>query len=511
MTVANDGWAGQQISPADAMFEQAFTGQRRLSNGGTPITEGPLADFNPGIDPVKEAARMRRESVSAMAAKTGSVTADSSFAPRETKIALVSDGSSQSDTTSGPGQDRAIQGRAEMWPVDQTVNDAKVPPPAVPKTIDKGPTTGALGKKLLDRVRAVKATTKSIASDPTGSKSMPDVTADNGPGALPDSRDKSSWTGSGPTGALSADYSKVGEAMLPGFAPTIEEIAPIIGDPVPAPELPKIAQTIEELAPITTAEPEDAPEDLGFTDVSDEAARGLLKLAGVPDRQMATSGMLWNLAKHASVKVASDPADLNRDDIHPLKLAAVLEDDLGAEWREWEPETIKQSLETLAGHDIGEPVMTKVMALQLLYRRPDVFYGNWQAMEKISVALNDIAPTMGVIEDVEPEWLSNAVAIAGHVAPGDFSDDVSSYVAARLADHGYVLAPPLLRFADAKLGSVVNDDALRRRVLVSYSQHVGDEDPPADEDPVSIQVARLMGHHAYVLDRFDQAREQVEG
>lgn len=451
MSVVNDGWAGDGVSPADAMFERAWTGKGPAMTPRVEITEGPLAAFRADIDPVKETERLRSESALAMRSKT----------------ARVNNGDGAFESTNGPGQDRVVQGGGRTDAVEATRESASVNPGPAPKKPTGAPAVGALMKKLKGRQVA----TKVVSSDPPP--------AEPPPSNLADGAGKSSFTGSGPQAALHNDYSKVGSDAAAAVFP--------FADP----------------------DPEPATQPTPAAPVDDEDVRALLKIAGVPPKILPPNCMLWQAATSALSKTASDEAALGRDDIHPLKLLATLDDRLGSEWREWEPETIIQSLSKVAGHDISEVVANKVMAMKLVLQRPDVFYDRWDALEKIAVALNDVAPTMSAAEDVPPEWLSNAVAIVSQVAPGDFGSDTASYVAARLFDAGYVVAPPLLRFADAKLGELVHDDAMRKKVIIAYAKHLGDTDPIASEDPVSVQVARIMGHHAYVLDKFDQSNEQL--
>jgi len=436
VSVVNDGWAGDGVSPADAMFERAWTGKGPAITPRVEITEGPLAVFRSDTDPVKETERLRSESALAM----------------RTKTARVSNGDGAFESPTGPGQDRVTQGGGRTDAVEATRESASMNPGPAPKKPTGAPFAGALMKKLKGRQVVTKVVDEKPAENLPGAPTNP-VT-----------------TGSGPQAALHADYAKVADAQFPS-AEAADAIAP------PQPD--------------------------------ENAVRELLKIAGVPPKIIPRSSLLWQAASSALTKTAGDEASLGRDDIHPLKLLATLDDRLGREWREWEPETIVQSLAKVAGHDLSDNVANKIMAMKLVLQRPDVFYDRWDAMEKICVALNDVSPTMGVAEDVAPEWMSNAVAIVSQLVPGEFGVETASYVAARLYDAGYVLAPPLLRFADAKLGELVGDDALRKKVVIAYAQHLGDAEPAESEDPISLQVVRIMGHHAYVLDKFDQSREQL--
>lgn len=474
MGIDDKGWIGGSSSAADDMWDSMWGVGRRQGVAPGHVTEGPLAQFPEGVDPVALHSSMRAEADSEASQKVARmIGSDNNF-----------DGSPQS-----PGGNRSVQqdtsaaGQAQVEAKPQ--DSARAPiEEADAKKPSGAPSKGAMGAAAARRLKARRgggnddashAQTATRNAGPQGESAAKHnlIVRDGAPvpkelkpegrvGNLADNHQRSAWTGSGPRAALHDDYSKVGE--------------------------------------------------LNTGMVSD-----LLKLAGVPGQyELPDDSALYRLAASAAdmVKSASDVIEyLQRDDVHPLKLIAELEDALGPEWSDWEPETIRQTVVKEAGIEPSDDVMAKIMAVKVVLARPDRFFDDAHAFEKISVALNDQSPIMTAVEDVPVEWLSNAVAVVEKIAePSDFSPQVSKYVAARLFDQGYVVAPPKLAFADGKLAEMVGNDDLRRKVILAYPRALnaqGLESPADATTPVDVQVRRIVGNHAYVLDRIEEGRAQL--
>ncbi len=453
MGVEGKGWIGGDGSMADAVFDSMWSG-RPISKGE--VTAGPLAHVDQHVD------------TSGLFQKTARV--------------LSNDNNFESSTE--PGGNRVVQqnsGAGRDTEVQQKPEDAKGGSDGDTKK-DSSPSKGSRGAEAMKKIKARRAANGDGSGEETVTRSAGKLMGESkGPGHnlmvkeraptpkemdpqrrvgnLADYHQKSSWTGSGPQAALHDDYSKVGE-------------------------------------------------------VDSDLVAGVLEFAAVPIPLVGPTSFIMTKAAEAALFTKEATADdyLSRIDVHPLKVVAELTDMMGEEWTEWEPETIRETLEKEAGIEPSDDVMNKVMAVKIVLARPDRFYDDWHAFEKISVALNDCSPIMGTVEDVPVEWLSNSVAIIEKIAaPGDFSPEVKKYTAARLFDQGYVIAPPKLAFANAELGGLVNNDDMRKEVILAYKEALASKDDPENlrETPVNIQVARLMRNHTYVMEKMEEGREQL--
>jgi hypothetical protein len=403
-------------------------------------------------------------------------------------------GGSYADAVFESGWRGAARGRATVGPLAEW--DGRDPVAKTARVMDEASSTDSTASP--GAPRAVQSPPGPSGGNPNqdaaSAKGEPQVPSKK-PGGGPDTGAKSPTSGSPGTAPTSKS---VDDKSQPQSYLRKKEPPPVPRDMMPGSALPADYQKVAEQLPI------DSP-------ASDDDVDEALFYAGVP-MQLVPGRLLRAAAEMALSKTAgADSEYLVRGDVHPLKLVAMLDDFFGGEWRDWEPETIRSSLAKEAGVEPDDMVMDKVMAVKIALRRPDVFFERWQAFEKIAVSLNDRTPAMTVTEELDPEEMANAVTVVRKLAgDGDFSHEVEAYVAARLAQSGFVVAPPQLAFADAKLAGLVKDDGLRKKVILAYAQAVkNDVDLPESEDPVDIQVARLLRSHVYVLDRLSQGREQM--
>lgn len=386
------------------------------------------------------------------------------------KTARVLGDDNNFESTAGPGANRVVSGSADPAAEKnrdpgQTVADAK----ATPSESSASKVDGAPDPQKSSRRRGKR-----------GQQSAPEP-GDNGA----ETRDL-------PVQAVKSEAAK--SYLTQSSSP------PVPRDLVPAP-----------VQPVSTGSGPQSALDQDYQKVGSAEIDEALFYAGVP-LHLGPGGLLRSAAALVLEKTAGDDSEyLVRGDVHPLKLVAMLDDFFGGEWRDWEPETIQASLAKEAGAAPGDAVMNKIMAVKIAFRRPDVFFDRWQAFEKIAVSLNDQTPSMSETEELDPDEMANAVTIVRKIAgDGDFSPEVEAYVAARLYDSGMVVAPPQLSFADERLGALVKNDEMRKKVILAYAQAVkSDGDIPDSEDPVDVQVARLVRTHVYVLDRLAQGREQL--
>jgi hypothetical protein len=382
--------------------------------------------------------------------------------PIVTKTARVLSENRSFESTAGPGAARNANSGPDpsesySATVGATASEAKTPPPAdQKKPVDSGPAKGVKGPAASGQIQ------------------------DGGQGQRSD---------------VSSNVKSRLQSML-----RVKETAPIPRDLVPAGAMDSDYEKVGSALPVEWLEQ-------AGDDVSELAVNERLAYAAVP----GDGGWLRDVAADILVKEASSDGEyLVRDDVHPLKIVAVLDDLLGSEWREWEPETIKASLAKEAGTEPGDGVMDKIMAVKLALFRPELFYGRWQAFEKMAVAFNDRRPEMTDTERLSADEMANAVAIAQKLAgEGDFTPEVAAYVATHLFDEGLVVAPPQLLFADAKLATLVRDQGLRRKVVLAYESALKNMPSDESEDPIEIQARRMVRTHLYVMDRFDQGREQL--
>jgi hypothetical protein len=442
------------------------------------------------------------------------------------KEAIVAGGGGGMDTGSTPGMDRSLQQPqgplGGTGPIYGSDTDEQHAYDAPKMQVSSGPKQGQ-GVKATTRKLLKKTETKSTSTDVKGAPLSAPIDVPRSAVSAKDkartgtidgtSGNRSAWTQSGPEG----DPTMHGGQMKLSFVADSEDEEPVEDEAPEEDEAPVDDDgvfdddvTDPDITPDTESEEEDyEPPPAAAISMSPKMATARLAFAGVPVGIVDDPLSLF--VPCARQKTASDSREyFARGDAHPLTLAALLGSEFSSDWHEWEPETINETIVRQVGVEPSPMTMNKIMALKLIHFCPEKVLNDWHIIEKISVAFDGDTPSMNEIEDVAPEQLSHAFSIMKKLCKNKPSEDVSKYVAARLYDAGYVVTPATLGFSDRYLKQMVGDEGLRKKVLAGYGKALNGRAPsPDSENPVDIQVNRLMANHAYVLDKLDESVSQL--
>lgn len=135
---------------------------------------------------------------------------------------------------------------------------------------------------------------------------------------------------------------------------------------------------------------------------------------------------------------------------HPLALLTLALNLYGNEALDWEPETLKLTLER-DGHALSQSTLTKLLAARTLMLSPSP-WRQWHVFAAVSRALAGIPPNFVYLEEPELGHLMLGVDCMKLVDPmRDTTDEVDKFVAAVLKHEGFCYAPPPLEFAQHEL------------------------------------------------------------
>lgn len=149
-------------------------------------------------------------------------------------------------------------------------------------------------------------------------------------------------------------------------------------------------------------------------------------------------------------KTASSLEALSTDDANPIRIKMLLDEAWGDDWLDWEPETIAQTAEQ-DGFSISKISFDKIFSLRLL-EKTDLCENDPRVFEKVCVAFASRPVDWGIIQDCSLPEICGAVALIKNYVKRDvkFSSEVKTYIAGVALFHGYILLPPLVRFADGE-------------------------------------------------------------
>lgn len=177
--------------------------------------------------------------------------------------------------------------------------------------------------------------------------------------------------------------------------------------------------------------------------------------------------------------------------ITPSVLGDVLSEKYGKEWLGWTPETTYQTI-TQDFHTEIHPInKEKLNAVKLLLLTDD-FWKEWQVFAPCIKAFNHLIPHFGMADECSPGEMAWGVSEADKIRSEPFSDEVILYVRANCLNHGLVLYPDQLAFAQGDIGpqeKVIQDAWLLASKELNFV---------VKEDDLGIQLARLNSIRHYI-------------
>lgn len=206
-----------------------------------------------------------------------------------------------------------------------------------------------------------------------------------------------------------------------------------------------------------------------------------------------------------SPKMASKPLEvLAQPEVSPIRIMVELDDAWGDEWLDWEYETIFQTAHN-EGVDIQRQNEDKIMALKVLLNT-NRFWEESRVFEKVCLAFNHKIVDWMVVQEPGVHEMSAARALIDrYIDEQEFSDEVKTYVAGVAIHAGFVMLPPLLRFASEpfskKLMENMGDEALDRQE--SLLKALQQNNPELVDEGGKIQFFRLLRCHYHAQEALD--------
>lgn len=158
-----------------------------------------------------------------------------------------------------------------------------------------------------------------------------------------------------------------------------------------------------------------------------------------------------------------------------IALAALAEKKIGPAFVDYDPEALR---------DLGftDDEITKMMAAKVVLYDTEPFV-HWHVFEKVAAALVDRLVMFDVTQDLtvaEVAWAVDAMRYLDAETP--FSHEVVAYVAGLLHEEGFVVAPPVLAFAEGVLGALTSE----------YGRAVAARAKAGEGDPEALHQRRMV-------------------
>jgi hypothetical protein len=202
-------------------------------------------------------------------------------------------------------------------------------------------------------------------------------------------------------------------------------------------------------------------------------------------------------------------------DTHPIVLDIKLMDQYGTDWFEWEPETLwREIMDDFRAPSISDHVKGKIQAVKTIHIT-DWCFTKWEVFCPIIQALNNNIPDFEVIRRPTISQLFAGVDIMTMIRNDvEFSQEVQDFIGAAMIDAGVTCAPQPLAFCQdeiieiqAELGRPIDPEPVKEK----YKQMllIPAEEAVLGENPIDVQVAKLIIARDYLALRRNQMKQQL--
>lgn len=151
---------------------------------------------------------------------------------------------------------------------------------------------------------------------------------------------------------------------------------------------------------------------------------------------------------------------------HPLTFDLVLVKEMGAEYLEWEPETLWREIQLTWGTSVSEVNKNKIQAVRTI-RTADLPYEQWEVFESVATGLIGHTPEFRVMKRCSPRSVGLALDTLAKVRDTPKATaEVHKYGAACLLDHGVAYGPGTLVPCNEHVAKFV-DPEIQHRVQLA--------------------------------------------
>lgn len=144
-----------------------------------------------------------------------------------------------------------------------------------------------------------------------------------------------------------------------------------------------------------------------------------------------------------------------QDHVHPWMDYTILNYQFGEEWKEWEPETIYQTIEEDLGFKPDDNRKNVAMMLKTL-EKTDKFWNDYRVLGWTSQAWNGEVPSFKVLPKPYPAYLLEAISSISLLYTDIFDLEAKLYIREICRFHG-TGAPLSLKFAERPTSDLVKE------------------------------------------------------
>lgn len=185
---------------------------------------------------------------------------------------------------------------------------------------------------------------------------------------------------------------------------------------------------------------------------------------------------------------------------HPLTFDLLLVKEMGAEYLEWEPETLWREVQLTWGTTVSEVSKNKIQAVRTI-RTADTPYEQWEVFEKVATGLVGHTPEFRVMQRLSPRALGLGLDTLNKVRDTPKpAEELFRYGAACLLDHGVAYGPGPLEPCNKHVTKFV-DPEIQQRVQLAVRRGKAPSFDGRDELDVQVMKSIALRDYQLALDK----------
>lgn len=194
-------------------------------------------------------------------------------------------------------------------------------------------------------------------------------------------------------------------------------------------------------------------------------------------------------------------------DAHPIALDLALLRRFGAEWLEWEADTLRIAIpEEFSTPSLSDLNLAKIQACRTLHL-VDSFWQRWETFLWCSMSFNGEFPDFREMQVPAVGQMLIACDIAGRIREDvGWSPEVCSFVAAVFEHDGVFLALPPCDFAASYLEEALPEDLNHTQLVAEWPKTRASGKAPTGSSILDEQLRRLLS----VNDFLEESRSRLQ-
>ena len=241
-------------------------------------------------------------------------------------------------------------------------------------------------------------------------------------------------------------------------------------------------------------------QDFGAKSMVDSATRvaETATRAALREKNMRQAGKAFlvsgikSLAREGIEKVSAQTPYHHRSDV--ISVYEQMNDKYGQDWWDWEPETVRETLDREYGVDLGDDGVNVIGALQVILNTNQA-HEHWHVFEKVGHAFNGNHVDFSVIQPLEMDEIALSLSIMNTIRPKqEFMSEIFGYIASCAKMSGLVYLPEEFFGSDPqqRLDTLNNDLELKKRVASLWKN--GSDGDAFDEQIQSRRLSEIRDY-----------------